>query len=65
MAGVPRKDTPARFGSLRKRSRGADAARTSYCKLSPESFMNDKPPMLSFRALLTESGAERLEMARA
>jgi hypothetical protein len=35
------------------------------CKLSPGSFSGDKPPALNFRALLTEGGAERLELARA
>jgi hypothetical protein len=28
------------------------------------SFPNDKPPALRFRALLTEGGAERLELVR-
>jgi hypothetical protein len=37
----------------------------SYCKLSPGSFLSDKPPVLRFSALLTEGGAERLELARA
>ena len=37
----------------------------SYCKLRPGSFSRDEPLMLNFRALLTEGGAERLELARA
>jgi hypothetical protein len=36
----------------------------SKCKLSSGSFPNDKPPALRFRALLTEGGAERLELVR-
>ena len=38
---------------------------SSKCKLSPGSFSGDEPPALKFRALLTEGGAERLEVARA
>ena len=34
------------------------------CKPSPGSFLNDEPPALNFRALLTEGGAERLDLAR-
>ena len=35
------------------------------CKLSLGSFLSDKPPALKFNALLTEDGAQRLELARA
>jgi len=34
------------------------------CKPSPGSCSGDKPPALKFSALLSESGAERLELAR-
>jgi hypothetical protein len=37
---------------------------SSKCKLSPGSFSGDEPPALKFSALLTEGGAERLELAR-
>ena len=33
-------------------------------KPSPGSFLGDKPPALRFNALLTEAGAERLELVR-
>ena len=42
-----------------------DEAGSRSCKLSPRSFPDDEPPTLSFRALLMENGAERLELARA
>jgi hypothetical protein len=35
------------------------------CKLSPGSFLSDKPPALRFRVLVIEDGAEQLELARA
>ena len=37
---------------------------SSKCKLSLGSFSGDEPPALKFSALLTESGAERLELTR-
>ena len=37
---------------------------SSKCKLSPRSFLGYKPPALKFSALLTEGGAERLELTR-
>jgi DNA repair exonuclease SbcCD ATPase subunit len=39
----------------------AEAALSS-CKPSPGSFLGDEPPTLNFRALLTEGGAEQLEL---
>jgi len=33
-------------------------------RISPRSFLGYKPPALKFSALLTEGGAERLELAR-
>jgi len=38
-------------------------AGSSKCKPSPGSFSGDEPPALKFSALLTEGGAERLELA--
>ena len=42
-----------------------NASRLSHCNIRPESFTSDKPLALKFRALLTEGGAEHLELIRA
>ena len=42
-----------------------EAEGLSYCNPSPDSFPNDKPPLLRFTATLSQSGAGRLKLATA